>query len=144
MSEELDLEKTLEFALRLERAEKQTGLFTSQTVSVHEMSSKFNPSRKPKTFQPSFTKNKSKPNSIVKNDGQYSKCYRCARTDHKSFECPYLNVRCHNCKKIGHLSKMCKGRGKYKIHQISNDSGEVVREDTIHGRPSLRLGLTDQ
>ena len=38
-------------------------------------------------------------------------CYRCGSDRHKPKDCRFKEVECRNCKKIGHLAKMCRSRG---------------------------------
>ena len=45
-----------------------------------------------------------------------SECYRCGGKHHH-FRCPCKEYECHNCKKKGHLAKMCRQKGREKSEQ---------------------------
>ena len=48
--------------------------------------------------------------------GTQKSCYRCGSEQHKPRACPYREAECRNCKKKGHLARMCqsKSRAGYK------------------------------
>ena len=45
-----------------------------------------------------------------------SECYKCGGKYHH-FRCPCKEYECHNCKKKGHLAKMCRQKGREKSEQ---------------------------
>lgn len=125
LSEELDFDKALELALRLEQAERQSGIFMN-LPQPHGEVSKIN--IKKSNFSSSST------NKNVNNRQQVKKCYRCASQDHLANNCQYKNVSCHVCRQVGHLAKVCKSRvnnkqGKFhkvKVHQVGENSSEAL------------------
>ena len=44
---------------------------------------------------------------------QFSACYRCGGK-HRSLECRFKDVTCHNCGKQGHIAKVCKSKVRCK------------------------------
>ena len=49
-------------------------------------------------------------------------CYRCGSDRHKPKDCRFKEVECRNCKKIGHLAKMCRSRGAGTSHTATGKS----------------------
>lgn len=112
LSEELDFNKALAFALRLEQAERQTGLFVNNanngTSKCFNMNMKRNVSKggNPNNFTGAKLKSK-EGKALCDSKANQFKCFRCGNSEHAAKECPYVGYKCNSCKKVGHLSKMC-------------------------------------
>lgn len=51
------------------------------------------------------------------------KCYRCHGKNHSAQVCHFKDARCHNCGKIGHIKRACRGKmevGKRKLYAEKN------------------------
>ncbi|UYV60521.1 hypothetical protein LAZ67_1001407, partial [Cordylochernes scorpioides] len=65
------------------------------------------------------------------------RCYRCGeRNSHLAPACPHKSKACYKCKKIGHLSKVCKAasnaqRNRYVQEQILSLKGETEVKVTL-------------
>ena len=105
---DLDLDKAKEIASALEVASKnardiQKAQHSSHTtalaVGVNQMMNKDKGKSTPR------------PNGIPQpkfgNKGQKVKCYRCGGI-HRQEDCRYRNQRCFSCRKMGHVSQMCR------------------------------------
>jgi hypothetical protein len=129
LSEEKGFKETLELAIRLEQAEKQSNMFGSSHVSVAKFSvqrgkmGSLNNNNKSQSGASKFP-NKSGSSPTVK-------CYRCGSNEHVATSCPYSNYKCKHCNKVGHLFKMCNSRKnkhqvkpkrKYSVHQIEQEA----------------------
>lgn len=90
LSEELDFDKAMEFALRLEQAEKQSSIFAGP--QPHGEVLKINV--KKSSFSENCNTNKTPGNK---------KCFRCDAGDHFANSCPNRNVSCHLYRQVGHL-----------------------------------------
>ena len=51
------------------------------------------------------------------------KCYRC-HGNHDQKSCPFKKQVCHHCKKIGHIQRACKKRGKAAVDHLGSDDSE--------------------
>ena len=104
----LTFDKAIETALAAEAADKDSLRLTGatkdkdQTTPDQEAPASRTPVNKVGDQKP--YRNKSPPAAA-------GKCYRCGR-GHLSSECPCREYVCHFCKKKGHLSKMCRKKGK--------------------------------
>uniref|UniRef100_A0A1B6KSV3 CCHC-type domain-containing protein n=1 Tax=Graphocephala atropunctata TaxID=36148 RepID=A0A1B6KSV3_9HEMI len=149
LSEELDFDQTFALALRLEQAEKQTGIFANQ--SVHDVS-KFSVKRNKNSVSAQIGKS----SSVMQGFSGKIKCFRCASVDHKANGCPYSGYKCHMCNKVGHLSKVCKASGakadknhkrKYKVHQVEDERCQVrphvSLNEEMENMALYKLGLND-
>lgn len=147
LSEELDFDKTYSRALMLEQAEKQSNLFHQASGSVGLNVSKIHMQgggKGPKSnFNSNFSNQKSSQNVQAR-----PKCFRCGSTEHGSAMCQYSGFKCHGCKKVGHLRKMCRsstknaqdGRNfvdqgrkpKRPVHQVEEVAGEIEELSLYH------------
>ena len=41
-------------------------------------------------------------------------CYRCGKSNHLADKCHFIDVKCHNCVKTGHINEVCRGHKKVK------------------------------
>ena len=41
-------------------------------------------------------------------------CYRCRWSGHSPTECRFKEAKCFACKKVGHLSQLCRSKGQGK------------------------------
>lgn len=70
-------------------------------------------------------------------------CYRCGSPNHKPTLCPCKTVRCHNCGKVGHLQRVCKGERKPRSQKKKQAQESQVRtvqegiEDSTEHPPVL-------
>ena len=55
-------------------------------------------------------------------------CIRCGGRNHFANKCPIMDKTCSNCKKVGHLRKMCRSRNTY--------SSNNAAQHTTQARPS--------
>ena len=44
--------------------------------------------------------------------GTHKPCYRCGNEQHGPRACPYREAECRNCKKKGHLARMCQSKSR--------------------------------
>ena len=56
-------------------------------------------------------------------------CYRCGKPHHEPAHCPFKGTRCHNCGKLGHLRRVCRGKAKVEGKK-SPKGGRRVRTVT--------------
>lgn len=111
---ELNFETACELARTTELAEKESRSFrpaeacASTEGSVNSIGKKRPPQHKPKVSPPS-------------NFFTAGTCHRCGEK-HDASECRYRKSRCHWCKNLGHLAKVCmKKRGK-AVNVLEADS----------------------
>lgn len=138
LCEEKSFEESFSLALRLEQAEQKTSIFMSGAGSNSVDVAKLH-----------VTKN-------VRHQSKF-KCFRCGG-DHKADQCSYSKYQCHQCKKTGHLQKMCKanraqtkGRPNYnkhmpKVHELSvglgpSETNQVGLEPNSRDQSSSRYDL---
>ena len=74
-----------------------TSHITEKSTQVHAIAT--TPTRKKKQPHPKLTDSTTNRNT--------KPCYRCSGA-HKQEQCPFKGAECFKCKKIGHISKMCK------------------------------------
>lgn len=68
------------------------------------------------------------------------RCTVCGRTNHKSVQCRFANMKCRKCNTKGHLQKMCK-----KIQYVEAEGGNVSEGDdgklfnirSLNGEPMI-------
>ena len=70
-------------------------------------------------------KSKSYNDSNSTSDRPKSKCSGCGNFHWKK-DCPFLNAECFNCKKTGHLKKMCQNRSTKLIKSYNHDSNATT------------------
>lgn len=112
---ELTFTKAIEIAQAMEAAAAHSAALHSQAVYRPEPSDIHVVHKS--AAAPSLSSVGAKPNN-------HQKCFRCGR-QHSSTDCPYKLYRCNHCKKLGHLSAVCRSRGKH----ISS-SNKFVTSDT--------------
>lgn len=98
---DLKYEKALEIATGMESAEK--GSADMKKVGTGEGNVHYTAGGKPKY--------KKSPAQPPKPGGQ-SKCFRCLGVNHSPSECWMKDSKCHQCQKIGHISRACKANPK--------------------------------
>ena len=67
-----------------------------------------------------------KPQPQQHNSGKQAECYRCGG-HHNPSDCPFKQYECHNCKKSGHLARVCR-----KKKGSSSPSPDRARPDRAH------------
>src|SRR5436190_6436365 len=148
LSEESNFDTTYALALRLEQAEKQANLFGQP----HGEISKINVRGRGKSyFQGSNSTSHVNTKNSQGNVGQ-NKCWRCGSGQHHPTACSYASFKCHQCKRVGHLQKMCKSKSnvgqpfgrrngpKFKVglHQVES---QEVGLGLVEDRPVEEVGL---
>ena len=70
--------------------------------------------------------------------GNFSKCHRCGSGQHKAKNCPHKEKRCNQCKKVGHLARVCRSASASKTgkshqqahtHQLEEEMEREEEED---------------
>lgn len=89
------------------------------STSVHAVKSRINPNRKQKKMPQHF-------NLKQDQDSKY-RCRSCGSTDHQRQDCRFKNMRCHDCKKVGHISRAC----EMSVHGVIVDEPENFQDDDI-------------
>lgn len=54
-----------------------------------------------------------KVNAMSLQEKEGCKCYRCGITNHNEKDCHYKELQCHNCGRKGHISRVCRIKGKH-------------------------------
>ena len=112
----LDFKKAMELALGLETAVK----------NARELQSSG------REFAPMEGVNK-----LDSGDSEAAKpCYRCGKTSHLPWKCPFREAKCFNCGKKGHVRSVCrsrsvatgKGRQRQAVQQLEAEMAEVQAE----------------
>ncbi len=49
-----------------------------------------------------------------------NKCYRCGRTNHNERDCYFKCQLCHNCGNKGHISRVCRNKGKHTTDNVKS------------------------
>lgn len=98
----LTFARAFEIALSMETAEKDTQQlrgYDSRPGEVHKVDAR-----------------------AARNSDQRGKtCYRCHGKDHSPQVCHFKEAKCHNCGKIGHIKRACRGKtGKSKHFTVKN------------------------
>ena len=67
-------------------------------------------------------------------------CYRCGKSNHAPEVCYYRHQKCHNCKKVGHIARMCK-QAKFQRTDFVDDtkSGEDSTESPGEELPLMHI-----
>lgn len=133
---DLTFDKALDAALAAETAERyprrltENGPGTSeknhntplptaiQKVKKPQESSTVNRVDRPKQYHP--IQRKSGPS-------RDQSCYRCGGKHHPT-RCTFKDYECHNCKKRGHLARMCRKKAHSKPEQTRSEQANVVSE----------------
>ena len=114
--DELDFKKALEIANAMQNASAQAAELKGPTTNTESSKEEVNALEQE---EEAFSIHKRKENDKRKN----SKCYRCGQ-NHWQKPCPYINFKCHKCKKTGHLEAVCKSKPVYIIQSAKSTSGE--------------------
>ena len=88
---------------------------------------------KPNHYSPSNSKNRSQHNS----EKPKTNCSGCGQLHWKK-SCPYKSYECHNCKRKGHLSKMCTNTKKPSSYNIQHAGPSHRILSGVGGRRVLR------
>ena len=76
-------------------------------------------------------------NKLDPGDSEAAKpCYRCGKTSHLPWKCPFREAKCFNCGKKGHVRSVCrsrsvatgKGRQRQAVQQLETKMAEVQAE----------------
>ena len=97
----LTYQEAITIANAMELADMGTSHITGKSTQVHAIAT--TPTRKKKQPHQKFTDSTTNRNT--------KPCYRCSGA-HKQEQCPFKGAECFKCKKIGHISKMCKSNKK--------------------------------
>ena len=96
----LDLAKTIRIARSNEHAVQETRMLTG-------LGTKDDPIN--------IDRIKQKPQGL-RRDKKSSMCYRCGGVFHAKYnDCPDINIKCNNCKKVGHYARVCRSRAKFEV-----------------------------
>ncbi|XP_046742528.1 uncharacterized protein K02A2.6-like [Diprion similis] len=107
-----ELESTATLNTILEAARNKEATLTtaakSSSLELHKIYSNNSRSIPKKVVQ--YNKDIKKKSASQTHEGQSSelKCRYCGGVKHSFARCKYKSYRCKNCKKVGHLSKVCK------------------------------------
>ncbi|KAK3089020.1 hypothetical protein FSP39_000173 [Pinctada imbricata] len=124
----LDFAKALEIATAMETAADNAKDIQASAVSSNAQINQVNKPRK--TY----------PNQAQASGVSGKECYRCGG-NHFANKCRFRDAECHNCKKVGHLSKKCpnkeenpKPRRKQKgrNHYVDDTSDEEEQYDMFN------------
>ena len=67
-----------------------------------------------------FLPNKNK-NSLTSSSSAGAICQSCDHNNHRRANCKFRNAICHSCRKVGHISKVCKSaRSTASVQQVSD------------------------
>lgn len=105
LSEEKNFDETYALALMLEQAERKSNLFVQHgEISKINVQSQARPSTSANDlgYRPKSGSQSSKTSRF--------NCGRCGSSEHSGGVCPYSGFKCHQCKQIGHLRKMCRAK----------------------------------
>ncbi len=92
------------------------------------------------------------------------KCFRCGKSNHHERDCYYREQLCHNCKRKGHIARLCKNKksdhkhtkekhetkmkpkkhfdkAKGKIHKVEANASDSERESVSDSDSELRLHM---
>ena len=146
---DLTFDKALEAALAAEAADKDsrrlmrttsdkdlpTPIGKTKDLPVHNVPAGGTRSNRPRQSKPQY---KGRERHQGAGGPEKEECSRCGGK-HSPAHCPFKNAECHYCKKIGHIARMCrqKGRGsgsgsEGKTHHVDEketplqDSGEYL------------------
>lgn len=93
---DLTFQKAVTIAQAVSTSETGARNLLQEQKSLHHLRHADSPRHKPKP-------------STAPTQSLSSKCQRCGN-DHRGTQCKFINTKCYNCSKIGHLSKMCKSK----------------------------------
>ena len=66
-------------------------------------------------------------NLLTPTRGTTNTCYRCGKPDHQPTQCPFKNLSCHNCGKLGHIRPACRQLKKQSELPSPKKGGGRVR-----------------
>ena len=136
LDSKLTLEKAIEIARQSESVKKQQQVLRNPD-QVNSSPSQANVDAiTRKNGKPRNARNASKPTASVCTSE--TRCQRCGNTNHKRGACPAKDVKCHNCNKKGHFSKVCRSAKVNSVETAESDDeyffGEISAEKTKHGK----------
>uniref|UniRef100_A0A8D8Y144 CCHC-type domain-containing protein n=1 Tax=Cacopsylla melanoneura TaxID=428564 RepID=A0A8D8Y144_9HEMI len=160
MADNTTLQQTLQLALSIESAHKQTleSYNTSEQkvqinkVSYSNVSSSRNSSHKSRSksraYGPSTSRYKSNSSykslsppqqksnliphkNLLSKLGLQNVCLRCGKSNHKASECYAKNLKCNLCNKKGHVNKVCISSRAKDIHIVYGDEVQIDDEFDI-------------
>lgn len=136
LTDELDLEGSLQKALMLEEAIKQKSTFGVLPESVNRVRSDQRARQSGKKPKDKGSQQSSQPPPTSDKEAEKRKkpCYRCGAVSHAQFNCPYKSYKCNACQSVGHLAKVCK-----KSKKVQNVNSEV-NDDCIYRISSNGVG----
>lgn len=106
---DLTLNKAITIATQMEAAAEQAKMISNQT-SVPEIQA---------TGVPTVDRYKRKSSKFSATSSTRA-CYRCGSIEHLANDsrCPAVSVKCNNCQKFGHFSRVCRSTQTRSVREI--------------------------
>ncbi|XP_077555287.1 uncharacterized protein LOC144169801 [Haemaphysalis longicornis] len=64
-------------------------------------------------------------------------CFRCGGSSHDGRSCPFRKYKCHLCKRMGHLSRVCKAASSRAVRAVDDVRDNL---ETMNGGPEVPSG----